>query len=435
MNDVNNLLIRCRKSASIYIYGAGRNAELLYCYLVAHRLMVAGFIVSARANNPCSLFGLPVVLSCEHQQRKDELILSSILHNRPGYMDIIDNIVRLGWRNVFFFSEKLFAPIRSWYRSPSPWPDCPFRQGAYYVDSEVTAEKYHSILVYEYGEKKYHWRVEDNSLKEEFKDIKQIFPGKTALEEFTEQFGPYHILETPGNDEVGKTVSLRVYMTRSHVDHPALLPDIPEWIVPIQVGAALTDQIICEVRDNQGDNISDRNHLYSEATAIYWMWKHAPKSDYIGLWHYRRHMTLSSDAPKVLAFNKVDALVTSPTFEPKGLIRIFERLIPSSDINVLLQAVRELAPDYYSCAEQFFRSRFYPPCNIAIMRDEIFREYCSYLFPITFAIDDFYRERNIIRNDRYMGFLVECLLGIFLMKHREQYRIAYTDMKFYEAAV
>ena len=41
MNDVNNLLIRCRKSASIYIYGAGRNAELLYCYLVAHRLMVA----------------------------------------------------------------------------------------------------------------------------------------------------------------------------------------------------------------------------------------------------------------------------------------------------------------------------------------------------------------------------------------------------------
>lgn len=431
MNDVESLLARFCQSMRIYIYGAGKNAAILYCYLVAHGCFPKGFIVSTQANNPRSLLGMPVVLADDHRQNEGDLIVSSVIHKKPGYNEIIDNIVRLGFQNVFFFSEKLFEPIRLWYRSPGQ--EHSFRQGAYYVDPKIPAEQYHSILVFEHGGEKYHWRVENNTLKEEFMDITQIFPEKTALEEFEEQYGAYHILKDLGNANEAKDVLLRVYMTRSHVDRPAHIPELPEWVVPLQVGAALTDQTICEIRDNQGDNISDRNHLYSEATALYWMWKNAPKSDYIGLWHYRRHMALSADAPKILASNKVDVLVTAPTFEPKGLIRIFERLIPSSDIRILLQTVQEVAPDYYPYAQQYFKSRFYPPCNIAIMRDEIFREYAAFLFSVTFKIDDFYKKRNLVRNDRYMGFLVECLLGIFLMKNKERYRIAYTDMQFYAA--
>ena len=431
MNDVENLLARCRQSTCLYIYGAGKNAEVLYCYLTAHGFSPKGFIVSSRANNPKSLLGIPVVLADDHRQNEGELIISSIIYDKPGYKDIMDNIIRVDFRNVFFFSKKLFEPIRLWYRPPGQ--EYSFRQGEYYVDPQVPVEQNHRVLVYEHDGERYHWRVENNSLNEEFKDITQIFSEKTALEEFEEQFGSYHVLKDMGNTDDFKDVVLRVYMTRSHVDRPAQIPELPAWVVPIQVGAALTDQTICEIRDNQGDNISDRNHLYSEATALYWMWKNAPKGDYIGLWHYRRHMTLTSDAPRILAANKVDVLVTAPTFEPKGLISIFGRLIPSSDIRILLQTVREVAPDYYPYAQQFFKSRFYPPCNIAIMRDEIFREYASYLFSVTFEIDNFYRRRGLVRNDRYMGFLVECLLGIFLMKNREKYRIAYTDMQFYAA--
>lgn len=433
MNDTERLFSQCRQSTCIYIYGAGRNAEILYCYLVAHGFSPKGFIVSMRANNPQSLFGIPVVLADAHRQDKDELIVSSVIHKKPGYNDIVDNIIRVGFQNVFFFSEKLFKPIRLWYRSPGH--NYSFQQGEYYVDLKVPVEQNHSIFVYEHDGEKYHWRVENYSLEAEFQDITQIFSEKTALEEFEEQYGAYNVLKSLEDIGDAKDASLRVYMTRSHVDRPAHMPELPDWVIPIQVGAALTDQTICEIRDNQGDNISDRNHLYSEATALYWMWKNAPKGDYIGLWHYRRHMTLTSDAPRILAANKVDVLVTAPTFEPKGLISIFGRLIPSSDIRILLQTVREVAPDYYPYAQQFFKSRFYPPCNIAIMRDEIFREYASYLFSVTVEIDNFYRRRGLVRNDRYMGFLVECLLGIFLMKHREQYRIAYTDMKFYEATV
>ena len=112
MNDVENFLARCRQSTCLYIYGAGKNAEVLYCYLTAHGFSPKGFIVSSRANNPKSLLGIPVVLADDHRQNEGELIISSIIYDKPGYKDIMDNIIRVDFRNVFFFSKKLFEPIR-----------------------------------------------------------------------------------------------------------------------------------------------------------------------------------------------------------------------------------------------------------------------------------------------------------------------------------
>jgi len=424
-----DFLTRCRRNEKIYIYGAGKNASHLYRYLTENAVPVDGFIVSSRANNPTVLFERPVELAETYEPGKDTLILVSVLPQRPGYTEILDVIVRRGWRNVFFFSDKLFAPVRDWNAPPKP--KISFRQGDYYIDADAPVEQNHSILAMEKDGKQYHWRMENKSMEHVFADVSQVFSKKTALEEFTEQYGTYHILEKPKAMEAFPDVSACVYMTRCHVDHPARLPILPDWVCPIQVGAAFTDECLCDVRDNEGDNISDRNHLYSEGTALYWMWKHAPKRDYIGLYHYRRHIDLPGQDLRLLAANRVDVLVTAPTFAPEGLAKVFLHYIPKADMEILVRKIRELTPEYYPYAEEFFRSRFYPPCNIAIMRDEIFREYAQYLFAVTFAVEDFYQNRGFIRNDRYMGFLIECLLGIFLMKHRDEYRIAYEDMLFY----
>lgn len=422
-------LALCRKSKKIYIYGAGKNAAQLYRFLTENEIPVAGFIVSARNNNPPALFACPVELAESHIQNAEELVLVSILPQRPGYTEILDTIVRLGWQNVFFFSDKIFAPVRAWNAPPKP--KIVFRQGNYFIDTNAPVEQNHSILAMEQNGRQYHWRVENKVFEQDFKDIAQVFPEKSALEEFTEQYGPYRILEAVGNKDTLPGVSACVYMTRCHVDHPARLPILPSWIYPIQVGTALTDERICDIRDNEGNNISDRNHLYSEGTALYWMWKHAPKCDYIGLYHYRRHIDLPGQDLRLLAAHRIDVLVTAPTFAPHGLAKIFLHYIPKADMDCLVQKIQEQAPEYALYAEEFFSSRFYPPCNIAIMRDEIFREYAKFLFTVTFAVEDFYEKRGLIRNDRYMGFLIECLLGIFLMKHRSEYRIAYADMLFY----
>lgn len=46
--------------------------------------------------------------------------------------------------------------------------------------------------------------------------------------------------------------------------------------------------------DSIQDNISEKNNIYNELTAHYWMWKKDIDAEYIGLCHYRRYFNFSS---------------------------------------------------------------------------------------------------------------------------------------------
>ena len=69
--------------------------------------------------------------------------------------------------------------------------------------------------------------------------------------------------------------------------------------MPIQVGAALNGQAIDGmIRDDTGDNISEKSRSFCELTALYWAWKNLD-SDAIGLVHYRRYF-----ARRCITFDK-----------------------------------------------------------------------------------------------------------------------------------
>ena len=67
-----------------------------------------------------------------------------------------------------------------------------------------------------------------------------------------------------------------------------------EQYFPIHVGKEISDKIINIQGDNTGDNISEKNKSFCELTGMYWAWKNLPKSDYIGLCHYRRYFDFTS---------------------------------------------------------------------------------------------------------------------------------------------
>ena len=62
--------------------------------------------------------------------------------------------------------------------------------------------------------------------------------------------------------------------------------------LPLQVGAEGKKSIGYK-KDNTGKNISEKNPFFCELTGLYYAWKNL-KYDYIGLVHYRRHLTLSN---------------------------------------------------------------------------------------------------------------------------------------------
>ena len=62
--------------------------------------------------------------------------------------------------------------------------------------------------------------------------------------------------------------------------------------IPLQVGAE-NNIDLGYLKDNVGDNISEKNPNYCELTGLYWIWKNC-NDEYKGLVHYRRYFGKSN---------------------------------------------------------------------------------------------------------------------------------------------
>lgn len=426
------LVAICNSRKDIYIYGAGKNGEAAYHFLEARGIKVKGFLVSHMFGNPVRLLEKDVRTISDFKEDEDGLIIVLSPSGSKIYKEIYDILVDYQVHNVYFVPKGLLQLIRMegcLYKKREF-----FNRGKYHLGEDISVEAEYEILVMEgTGEEKYHWRFPTYMIREQtVENIEALFAEQSALEEFERMYGKYHIYLTDdkGNFTKGRG-GYAVYMACSHVDRKTEEREFPSWIIPIQVGADLTEADICEWKDNTGENISEKNGNYSECTAIYWMWKNAPKADYIGLCHYRRHFALEENEICGLGTFDIDVLLTTPSFVAETVETFFSALIPSSDIKVMMEAIKRVCPEYLPVTERFLKGRFYPPCNIFIMKHDIFQKYGEFAFSVTFEIERFYDEMGYYRKDRYMGFIMECLLGIFIVKNKDRLKIAYTDMKFY----
>lgn len=430
MNELSEVIELCRTYNHIHIYGAGRNASAMYAFLKEQGIIVHGFIVSDMIGNPESLFEQPVVPVTEYQADEQSLVLVSVVKESKSYKEIFNCLVKNRIHNVFFMSRTTISEIK-----PKPFEirDI-FKDDVYFLAEELSTKENRRVfaMIGSDGEE-YHWYLRDTMVKEQnIRNIADAFREENALEEFERLYGKYWVLRSL-KESIGKSrMSCIIYMARSHVDHGAGPTErLPEWMIPLQVGAALTDQRMCDLRDNIGDNISERNGIYSECTGLYWMWKNAPKTDYIGLCHYRRHFQMSKGELSNMMNSGVDVLVTIPEFVNQTTEVFMSNFVPQTDFQVLLETIGSICPQYLPEAHEFLKARFFSPCNLSVMKWDLFQEYAAYVFSITFEIERYYDELGFMRRDRYMGYLVECLLGIFLMHHKKRLKVAYTDIQYY----
>ena len=239
--------------------------------------------------------------------------------------------------------------------------------------------------------------------------------------------------------------------------HPILENEI---VTPIQTGRAISDEIFDEMAgDNTGDNISDKNSRYCELTAQYWVWKNyeaAGNPDYVGFMHYRRqfifdpalkhtnylwlprgkyyfvkkitkdfmkHFTPEiinqyiEDKPDCITFNRVD---TKYVYKIKNMREHFYKglLAQKAEVfDIFEEVIKQYYPEYAQTFEEFKNGTTMFCCNSFIMPKDLFFEYSEFLFGVLEKVDKRVDSSGFNKAElRFLGFLGEYLLSIFLMQ-------------------
>lgn len=168
------------------------------------------------------------------------------------------------------------------------------------------------------------------------------------------------------------------------------------------------------LRDDTGDHISNKNRTYCELTAQYWAWKNV-EVDYYGFCHYRRYFSF---APHRMREEDCGCLIF-PYISPdmKGKLCMGEdhirRTVEGSDcliaqgipvhalharsvydhyqkadglhvrdLDLFLSILCRRYPQLASAARSYIHGRVFYPCNMFLMKKEVFQDYASMLFDL-----------------------------------------------------
>ncbi len=205
--------------------------------------------------------------------------------------------------------------------------------------------------------------------------------------------------------------------------------------LPIHVGAEGKADL-GYLKDNSGDNISEKNANYCELTGLYWAWKNLD-ADYIGLAHYRRHFCLKSSKG-----DKWQKILTKEQLEP--LLQKHDIILPNprnyfietnydqyvhahhaEDLDTTRQILQERYPEYLPIYDDYMKRTIGHRFNMFIMKKEIFDAYCSWLFEILFELEKRLDISDYSKNDaRVFGFVSERLIDVWI----ENNKLSYLEM-------
>ena len=227
------------------------------------------------------------------------------------------------------------------------------------------------------------------------------------------------------NDLFGVTM----YMAKSHKDF--ILKKnykIPSWIQTIQVGSALTDERICDLLDNTGDNISTKNRNYSELTAMYWVWKNR-RDEYLGICHYRRILLLKDNDILKIKQNHINVVLPLPFVCYPDTSGQYGRYISAEDQQKMFRALKEVSPEYYETAKQILKGSYLYNYNMFLADYKTFDDYCRWIFPILKYLEKICEPEGATRKDRYIGYIGEVLTAIYFLYNKNSLKIVHAEKK------
>ncbi len=244
---------------------------------------------------------------------------------------------------------------------------------------------------------------------------------------------------------------IRIFVTtHKHVDAP------PSGVFQtVQVGPGLkSHRFLDAFHDDDGQNISHLNNKYCELTTQYWAWKNVD-ADYVGFCHYRRYFSFVNPYFPENPFGEIiDDFIDATAVERYGFddetvrrcvegfdvittgfhdLREFpvefvgEEGTPRSqwqaaprlhddDLELMVNIVHQMQPEYALDMDAFLNGHLACFCNMYIMRQSIFHEYCEWLFPL---LEEFCARRDMSlyshESLRTPGHLAERLFNVYYL--------------------
>lgn len=207
-----------------------------------------------------------------------------------------------------------------------------------------------------------------------------------------------------------------------------------EYFSTLQVGSVGSLEMYADVKDDKGDNISDKNGNYSELTGLYWLWKNRLRvrddDDYYGLVHYRRLLDLSDDEILRLKDNDIDVVLPYPMPYTPNIEAHHRRYLSDDEWVAVRKALSELHPEYARAFDDILRQEYFYNYNIILAKRKVMDEYCAWLFPVLFRIEEINDPEGKKLPNRFIGYVGENLETLYFMYHRNNLRIAHIGCRF-----
>lgn len=187
----------------------------------------------------------------------------------------------------------------------------------------------------------------------------------------------------------------------------------------VQVGAALHPEMdLGFLKDNVGENISEKNPKYCELSAIYWGWKNLKNVEYAGLAHYRRYFDIDINEDNVDKLMRgYDMMVVKRSKSLNYTINKWGITYATSqeDFWLYIDTFLYMRPEYKSeIIEYFFNNNRYTPFTMFLAKKEIYDDFCEFIFPVFFELEKRIPEHPYSRQNRFMAYFGEWTLGLYI---------------------
>lgn len=190
------------------------------------------------------------------------------------------------------------------------------------------------------------------------------------------------------------------------------------------------------IRDDTGDNISNKNNSYCELTGLYWIWKNYKEEpdSIIGFVHYRRFFTTRFQdilytyfnvKPDILnyktiekALNKADIIVPLRVIIFRTVREFYSDLHIEEDLDFTREAIKKVSPESLVAFDNVMNAHYFYFANMMICKKNDFDDYCSWLFKVMSELElmiDISKYKNEYQK-RVFGFISERLLQVWIIQ-------------------